>query len=137
MTSSEGRSSAVYVDTSVLGRVILEEPDRDAIRRDLGLFERRVASRLLWLELRRVGRREDALYEAERVLEDITLIPIDEAILASAENIAPSTVGTLDAIHLATAVRLAEVDKLDALMTYDKQLARGAQEHGISVLAPS
>jgi predicted nucleic acid-binding protein len=120
-----------------LGRVILEEPDRDAIRRDLGLFERRVASRLLWLELRRVGRREDALYEAERVLEDITLIPIDEAILASAENIAPSTVGTLDAIHLATAVRLAEVDKLDALMTYDKQLARGAQEHGISVLAPS
>ncbi len=137
MTSSEAQSSAVYVDTSVLGRVILEEPDRDAISRDLGLFERRVASRLLWLELRRVGRREDALYEAERVLEDVTLIPIDEATLSSAESIAPPTVGTLDAIHLATAVRLAEADKLDALMTYDKQLARGAEEHGLTVLSPS
>jgi predicted nucleic acid-binding protein len=44
---------------------------------------------------------------------------------------------TLDAIHLATAVRLAGADQLDALMTYDKQLAEGAREHGIAVLSPS
>lgn len=53
------------------------------------------------------------------------------------EALSPATVGTLDAIHLATAVRLAEADKLDALMTYDKRLATATREHGIKVLSPS
>ncbi|HXB63782.1 MAG TPA: hypothetical protein VNV42_02790 [Solirubrobacteraceae bacterium] len=62
---------------------------------------------------------------------------IDETILAAAETIAPSVVRTLDAIHLATAIRLVGAGQLDALMTYDKQLADGAREHGIMVLSPS
>lgn len=137
MTDSETRPSSVYVDTSVFGRVLLDEPDKDAIRRDLAKFERRVASRLLRVELRRLARREDALEEADHILDDVQLIPIDEAVLASAETISPTNVGTLDAIHLATAVRLAKAGKLDALMTYDKRLADGAREHDITVLSPS
>jgi uncharacterized protein len=128
--------SSVYVDTSALGRVILEEPDKRAIQRDLAEFDRTVASRLLRVELRRVGRREDALEEADRILDDVVLIPIDQDILTAAEDISPTTVGTLDAIHLATAVRLAEAGELDAIMTYDKRLVDGAREHGISVLSP-
>jgi predicted nucleic acid-binding protein len=127
----------VYVDTSVFGRVVLEEPDKTAIRRDLAKFDRRVASRLLRIELRRVGRREDALEEADRILDDVLLIPMDEDVLASAETISPTTVDTLDSIHLATAVRLAKAGELDALMTYDKRLAAGARAHGITVLSPS
>lgn len=137
MTDSEGRQSTVYVDTSVFGRVILEEPDRSAIERDLSRFGRSIASRLLGIELRRVARREDAGDEAERVLEDVILVPIDEAVVAAAESISPTNVGTLDAIHLATAVRLAEAGELDALMTYDKRLAEGAREHGLTVLSPA
>lgn len=127
----------MYVDTSVFGRVILEEPDKTAIKRDLAKFDQRVASRLLRIELRRVGRREDALEEADRILDSVLLIPLDEDVLASAETISPTTVGTLDAIHLATAVRLTKAGELDALMTYDKRLADGAREHGITVLCPS
>jgi len=121
----------------VLGRVILEEPDKEAIVRALTGFGRRVASRLLGIELRRLALREEASEEAEQILASVVLIPIDEAVIASAERISPLTVATLDAIHLATAKRLAEMDKLDALMTYDKRLARGAGEHGLTVLAPS
>jgi predicted nucleic acid-binding protein len=121
----------------VLGRVILEEPDREAIVRELTGFGRRVASRLLGIELRRLALREDASAEAEQILANVVLIPIDEAVIASAERISPLTMATLDAIHLATAMRLAEMDKLDALMTYDKRLAQGAEEHGLAVLAPS
>jgi predicted nucleic acid-binding protein len=73
----------------------------------------------------------------DELLSGKVLIPIDEEILAAAETIAPHTVATLDAIHLATAVRLASVGKLDALMTYDKQLAGGARKHGLEVLSPS
>ena len=130
-------SSGVYVDTSALARVILEEPCSGAILRDLDRFDQSVTSRLLAVELRRVGRRGDAVKAAEQLLSQLSLIPVDEDVLAVAEAIEPATVGTLDAIHLATALRLAEADELDALMTYDKQLANAAREHGIEVLSPS
>jgi predicted nucleic acid-binding protein len=136
VTGSKDATSSVYVDTSVFGRVILDEPDKQAIQRDLAKFNRRVASRLLRVELRRVGRREDALEEADRILDDVLLIPVDEDVLAAAETVTPTTVTTLDAIHLATAVSLSKKDGLDALMTYDKRLAAGAKEHGIQVLSP-
>lgn len=140
MTDSEEAKdaySSVYVDTSVFGRVMLEEPDKKAIRRDLARFDQSVASRLLRVELRRVARREDVVEAAERILDDVLLIPMDEGVLAAAETISPTTVGTLDAIHLATAVRLSKAGELDALMTYDKRLADGAREHGITVLSPT
>jgi predicted nucleic acid-binding protein len=129
--------SALYLDTSVLGRVLLDEPDTAAIRRELGRFERHISSRLLRVELRRLGLLKDMLEYVDELLSGKVLIPLDETILAAAETIAPSVVRTLDAIHLATAVRLAGAGQLDALMTYDKQLAEGASAHGITVLSPS
>jgi predicted nucleic acid-binding protein len=129
--------SSLYLDTSVLGRVLLNEPDTPVIRREMGRFERHVSSRLLRIELHRLGLREDMLEHVDELLSGKVLIPLDEQILTAAETITPSTVATLDAIHLATAVRLADAGELDALMTYDKQLAGGAREYGITVLSPS
>lgn len=127
----------VYLDTSVLGRVLLDEPDTPAIQRDLANFSRRVASRLLRVELRRLGLRRELLERADMLIADVSLVPIDDRILEETETITPSAVGTLDAIHIATAVRLSQDGELDALMTYDKQLADGARAHGIEVLSPS
>lgn len=127
----------VYLDTSVLGRVLLDEPDTPAIRRELGRFERHISSGLLSVELHRLGLRSNMLALVSELLSGQVLIPVDAEILAAAETIAPPTVATLDAIHLATAVSLSTAGKLDALMTYDRQLATGAREHGLEVLAPS
>jgi uncharacterized protein len=129
--------TAVYIDTSALGRVLLDEPDKAAIQRALGGFERVTASHLLRVELRRVALRRRLLDRANTVLADVALVPIDSEILSVAETLLPDVVGTLDAIHLSTALRLLDAAKLDALMTYDKQLAKAAREHGIEVLAPS
>jgi uncharacterized protein len=128
---------AVYLDTSALVRMLLDEPDASAVERELSAFDRRVASRLLQVELRRVGLREDCLQDANQLLADVSLIAVDEETLTAAETIVPSTVATLDAIHLATAIRLTAEGELDALMTYDKQLADGARAHDITVLSPS
>lgn len=128
---------SVYVDTSALGRVLLDEPDRHAILRELGSFDVRVASRLLRIELGRLALRHSLPDAAERLLTRISLLPLDDAILAAAETTPPSTVATLDAIHLTTALRLAEAGALDAVMTYDRQLADGARAHGLTVLAPA
>ena len=128
--------AGVYVDTSALGPVLLGEPDAPAIVRELASFEQHVASRLLRVELRRLAVREDALQAADALLNGIALLPVDETTLTAAETVAPTTVGTLGAIHLVTALRLLDAKLLDALMTYDARLADGAREHGLAVVAP-
>ncbi len=129
--------ATVYVDTSALGRMLLDEPDATAIEDSLRAYDRRVASRLLRVELRRVGLRTNLLDGVGELLAEVALIPLDESVLTAAETVPPSTVATLDAIHLATAVRLAKAGELDAIMTYDGRLADGAREHGLTVLSPS
>ncbi|HXR10991.1 MAG TPA: PIN domain-containing protein [Gaiellaceae bacterium] len=125
-----------YVDTSVLGRVLLDEPDAPAILDELDRFDDIVSSRLLTVELRRLALRRGFNERATELLADVLLLPVDEAILAAAEIVTPAAVATLDAIHLVTALRLAEGGDLDALMTYDARLADAASHHGLRVLAP-
>ena len=127
----------MYVDTSAVGRVLLGEPDAPAVLRDLADFDQHVASRLLRIELRRLALREDALEAADRLLDGVALIPLDDTILAASETLPPATVATLDAIHLATALRLATAGVLETVMTYDRRLADGASHHGLRVLAPA
>jgi len=129
--------AAVYVDTSAVGRVLLGEPDAPAVLRDLAGFDQHVASRLLRIELRRLALREDAVAAANQLLSGVALMPMDDAILTASETLPPATVATLDAIHLATALKLADAGVLDTVMTYDQRLAEGAEHHGLRVLAPA
>jgi predicted nucleic acid-binding protein len=126
----------VYVDTSALGRVLLEEPDAAAIQRELDTFDRVIASRLMGVEFRRLALRRTLLDRADLLLAAVSLIPLENQILTTAETLPPPAVGTLDAIHLATALRVSEHDQLTALMTYDKRLTEGALDHGLEVLSP-
>jgi predicted nucleic acid-binding protein len=128
--------AAIYVDTSVLGRLLLGEPDTPAILAALEGFDRRVTSRLAQVELRRLALRHGNLADADALLTAVALVPLDEDTLTAAETIPPASVATLDGIHLVAATRLAESSLLEALMTYDTRLADGAREHGIEVLAP-
>ncbi|MGH2935032.1 MAG: type II toxin-antitoxin system VapC family toxin [Gaiellaceae bacterium] len=129
--------ATVYVDTSALARVLTREPDGAAVLEHLSDFDRQISSRLLRVELRRVAFRQGVGEAAEELLSDIALVPLDDAVLAEAEAVPPRNVATLDAIHLATALRLVAGGDLDALMTYDAQLAAGAEHHGIRVIAPA
>lgn len=129
--------AVVYLDTSALGRVLLGEPDAPAVLRELASLHQRVASRLMRVELRRLALREGRLDDADQLLTAVALLPVDEELLAAAETLPPSSVATLDAIHLATAVRLRGAGRLDAVMTYDLRLAGRARQHDIAVLAPA
>jgi len=127
----------VYLDTSALGRVVLDEPDSDAISEALAGFDAVVSSRLLGIELHRLGlRAEIAREEIETWLNAVALVPVEDTILTAAETISPASVATLDAIHLATAVRLATEGHVEAIMTFDRRLAEGAREHGLPALSP-
>lgn len=130
--------SGVYLDTSALGRVVLDEPDGDAIGVALTEFEVVVSSRLLRIELHRLGLRAGiASEEIEGWLAGVAIVPMDDAILAAAEAVSPASVATLDAIHLATALQLAAEGHVTSMMTFDARLAEGAREHRLDVIMPS
>lgn len=129
--------SGVYLDTSALARVLLGEPDGPAILTALDAAETIVSSRLLDVELRRVALREQIDGDVvSRWLAAVALVPVEQRLLDAAGRIGPATVTTLDAIHLACAVDLAEAGLIGAVMTFDNRLADGARLHGLEVLAP-
>lgn len=129
--------TAVYLDTSAVGRVLLGEPDAPAVLRELARFDEHVASRLLRVELRRLALRHGRLEAAAELLAAVALVPLEQSLLDEAELVLPESVAPLDAIHLVTALRLAGAGHLDAVMTYDARLAAGASHHGLTVLAPT
>jgi uncharacterized protein len=127
----------VYLDTSALGRVLLGEPDAEAVTSRLSDFEVHASSRLLRIELCRLALRHNVLDHADQLLSAVALVPIDEELLDMSETLPPQTVATLDAIHLATALRLAAADVITVVMTYDAHLAAGARHHDLEAVAPS
>lgn len=96
-----------------------------------------IASSLLGVELRRLAMRREMLDRVATLVPRIALLPIDRRTLTLTATLTPDTLGTLDAIHLATALLSVEIAEVEALMTYDKQLANAAREHGLEVLSPS
>lgn len=129
--------AGVYLDTSALGRLVLDEPNATAVGSSLAAFDLVVSSRLLRIELHRLGLRADVgADEIEQWLAGVALVPIDDAVLAAAESVLPVSVATLDAIHLTTALELSAAGHIGSLMTFDSRLATGAREHGLTVLAP-
>lgn len=129
--------AGVYLDTSALGRVLLGEPDSPLVLAALRDFEQHVASRLLRVELRRLALRHELLDHADQLLSAVALMPMSAELLEAAETIPPSSVATLDAIHLATALELRDAGIVESVLTYDSQLAEGARHHGLGVLTPT
>lgn len=126
----------LYVDTSALARVLLNEPGAPVIAAELSSAAGLVASRLARTELRRVALRTGEAGDAERILASVSLIPVTSEILQAAETIAPASVGTLDAIHLVTALEAYEAGALSRMITYDRRLADAAAKNGLTVVSP-
>jgi predicted nucleic acid-binding protein len=72
---------------------------------------------------------------AQRVVTQLTVVEVSEAIRARAALLDPSELRSLDALHLATALELG--DDLDAVVTYDRRMRDAAAGHGLAVVAPT
>lgn len=79
----------------------------------------------------------DLVREIRIVHETLAIYPLIERILQRAGESFPTAVGTFDAIHLATALAIREVEPIDLLLTYDGQLATAARSLGFSVIGVS
>lgn len=132
-----------FIDSSVLLRRLFGEPHPLKEWRRIKVA---YASRLLPIEIGRVIDRarlatqitdEEVVSlheEARRVMRSIEILALTEAILDRAAAAMPTTLGSLDAIHLATALQLApSLDSPLVVATHDVQLARAAQASGLEV----
>ncbi len=132
----------VYLDTSVVLRVLFREPNPIDF---WGRWDRAYSSALWRIEaLRTVDRLRllheitdvevaDLVRDIQTTHETFAICPLDERILQRASETFPTVVGTLDAIHLATAISIRESDKVDFLLTHDSQLGTAARSVGFHV----
>lgn len=133
----------VYLDTSVVLRVLFREPNPV---KGWGKWDKGYSSSLWRAEalrtvdrLRLSGNLSDA--EVADLTRDIRIVhetlaihPVTERILRRASESFPTVVGTLDAIHLATALAIREVEEVDFFMTHDPRLSTAARSLGFTVL---
>ena len=133
-----------YVDASVVLRIVLGQANA---LREWREIDQGVASALILTEsLRTIDRlrlrtrlpdREVAGRRAGvmTLIDSLDIVDIDTAVLARASQPMPTEIGTLDAIHLATALLWSEVAGQRLVMaTHDAALALAAQAHGLAVV---
>ena len=134
----------VYVDTSVVLRRLLRQPD--AIE-GWGTWDAAYTSVLCRIEFARTTDRlrlEGGITDDERgaLREQFELfwasvhrIRLEDRVMERAEQSFPTIVGTLDAIHLASAltVQASGLARFDRLLTHDEQLGNAARAVGLKV----
>jgi uncharacterized protein len=133
-----------YVDASVMLRVALGQPDALPEWRQI---ETGVASALVMTEclrtldrLRLRANLADADVAERRatilaLIASLELVEIDSSVLDRAAQPMPTELGTLDAIHLATALLWQDQAQTRVVMaTHDGALALAARAHGLHVM---
>ena len=133
-----------YIDTSALLRIVLREA---GALDDLRSYDGLVSSELIVIEsMRTIDRlRLQGSLTAEEAagrlrivndwLEAIDLVLIRPPVLSRASEPMPMPIGTLDAMHLATALILRDrVGPLPAIATHDSMLGTAALAFGFDVL---
>ena len=133
-----------YVDTSALLRIVLREP---GALEDLRSYDGLVSSELIAVEgMRTIDRlrlqgsltAEEAATRRRTVeewLEAIDLVLLRPPVLSRATEPMPMPLGTLDALHLATALIWRDrVGPLTAMATHDSMLGTAARAFGFDVL---
>lgn len=127
----------LYLDSSAIVKLVTPEAETVALRRLLTSWPDRVSSVIARIEVERAARRigGGAIRRARAVLSRVALVDLDGDVVQTATRLNPPQLGSLDAIHLATAVSLGR--DLGALCAYDVRLGRAAAARAIKVLAPA
>jgi uncharacterized protein len=108
-----------YLDSSAIVKLVIAEPESETLRRELADWPARASSAIGAVEVVRVARRHGAKAEtvAAAVLARVTLVALDDRTIEIAGRVDPPGLRTLDALHVATALRFA--GDIGAVFTYD------------------
>ena len=127
--------SAWYLDTSAALKLLIEEPESQPLAQTVDREQPDlVAGWLLETELRRAAQRLGALgmHTVSEFLEGVSLYEMPASLFREAGILPGQTLRSLDALHLAAAVRIG----VDLVLTYDERMAESARQLGLRVLSP-
>ncbi len=115
---------------------MIEERESEALAAYLDPTDAMTTSRISTVEVPRAtaiaNDLPDVQAEVDRLLTSCLLVAVTAQLLERARGLASRTIRTLDAIHLASALRV----EADELIAYDRRLLAAADEHGLAVRAP-
>ena len=128
--------SLTYLDSSALVKLVLREAETNALRDFLKDHPFRVSSRIAEVEVIRAVARAGprAVPAAHALMRRIGLIELEPDILRAATRVRPPDLRTLDAIHVASVMSLA--DELDVVVAYDTRLTAALTAAGSQVVSP-
>jgi hypothetical protein len=134
-----------YLDASALVKLVLDEPESRGLKRFLGRGAWIASSELVLVEVPRAVRRGCAgragrldrrrMRITGEILEGVDLVEVDTALLVEAGALPGDALGSLDAIHVATALSLAGA--LESFVSYDRRQVEVALELGLPAVSPS
>ena len=128
--------SVWYLDTSAALKLLIEEPESPALAQTVDREQPDlVAGWLLETDLRRAAQRLPALGMdvVSEFLAGVSLYEMPGSLFREAGILPGETLRSLDALHLAAAVRIG----VDLVLTYDVRMADSARLLGLSVLSPA
>jgi predicted nucleic acid-binding protein len=118
-------------------KLLIEEPETEALQAHLDSDAIVLAtSQLAIVEVSRAtglaNGSGEVQEEVDRLMSSCTLVSVSAELLRAARRLASASVRTLDAIHLASALRI----EADELLAYDRRLLAAASEHRLPVATP-
>ena len=122
-----------YLDSSALVKLVRPEPETEALRRFLEMRRPLVISELAETEVRRAARRIGV--DPAEALAFCEVVVLRSADLERAAELGPPVLRTLDAIHLAAGLALA--DDLGVFVAYDERLLAAAAANGLATASPT
>jgi predicted nucleic acid-binding protein len=130
----------LYLDSSAAVKLFTAEAESPAlgsvVRESIGSGVGRLfISRLTRLEtVRSLRRKGEDPTIADRFFEAADLVDIRPQDFEKAQHVLPSSLRSLDSLHLVSALRLSELGI--AMVTYDRQLAEAAAAAGLRAISP-
>jgi predicted nucleic acid-binding protein len=128
----------IYLDTSASLKLVAAEEESAALIDWLNAYpdENLVTNAIGHIELMRAAARSgpNAVALARNVTSTIDTLILTDSIASAAAMIPPADLGTLDAIHLATAY--AHRKTLTAFCAYDRRLLEAAESQGLPTVSP-
>ena len=131
-------AAVLYLDASAIVKLVVRETESAALAKHLE-HSTLLTSEISEVEVPRVallrGGGEAGWRRAHEVLDRFVLVPLDERLRRDASRLGPVDVRSLDAIHVASCLRVR--DRVRAAVAYDRRLVAALAAHGIAVEAPT
>lgn len=125
--------TSFYLDASAITKLVIAEGESDALRERVR-HHSLVSSRVAVVEVTKAVGRANPDADARPILGRLAFVELDAELARLGASTGGAALRALDAIHIASALRLGSL--VVAFLTYDDRQAAAAQAIGLPVESP-